>query len=212
VEPTPAREADPIDAAAAAAPADPSQREVHRVPATQVTVSPEGTATTDVPAGRAPRGNAFTCGDAAPTPIRDLLGRTWRVTKVSFRPMPGFERVILHLDRIGDARPGRRTVAIAGRVSTAELAELPSDVHPERRRRGLLRIALPGVPAGPELRAFRPLGIGNVGELSLLPGRNGRTALLTVDHDACYRVRVPEWGPSGAVDARRAEVVIDIRD
>ena len=126
--------------------------------------------------------------------------------------MPGFERVILHLERIGDARPGRGTVAIAGRVSTRELDELPADVHPERRRRGLLRIALPGVPEGPELRAFRPLGIGNIGELSLLPGRNGRTALLAIDHDACYRVRVPEWGPAGADDARRAEVVIDIRD
>jgi hypothetical protein len=134
------------------------------------------------------------------------------VTKVSFRGMPGFERVIIHLYRIGDARPGDRTVAIAGRVSTSQLAELPSDVQPERERRGLLRVTLPGVPEGPELRAFRPLGIGNIGELSLLPGRKGRTALLAIDHDACYRVRVPEWGPSGSDDAHRAEVVIDIRD
>jgi hypothetical protein len=211
-QPSPVDDSGPADAASTASPAIERSTGVTVEAATQVVVSPEGTTTAGVPAGRAPRGNAFTCGGAAPDPIRDLRDRTWRVRKVSFRGMGGFERVIIHLDRLGDARTGDRTMAIAGRVSTNELAELPSDVRPERERRGLLRIALAGVPEGPELRAFRPLGIGSVGELSLLPGRNGRTALLTIDHDACYRIRVPEWGPSGSDDARRAEVVIDIRD
>ena len=41
------------------------------------------------------------------------------------------------------------------------------------------------------MRGFRLTGLGHVGELSMLPGKNGKTALLAIDSDACYRVRVP---------------------
>jgi hypothetical protein len=155
-------------------------------------------------------GNAFTCENAA-APIRDPHDRTWRVTKISYSAQGGFERVILHLRRIGGARPGRGTSAIAARVPTARIADFPEDVRPEKQRRRLLRVDLAGVPDGPNLRAFRLLGLGSVGELSLLPGRKGRTALLTVDSGACYRVRVPAWGSNAAPDASQAEVVIDVR-
>ena len=37
------------------------------------------------------------------------------------------------------------------------------------------------------MRGFRPLGLGHVGELSMLPGRGSKTALLAIDCDACYR-------------------------
>jgi hypothetical protein len=162
--------------------------------------------------GGAPRaGNAFTCeNDAAP--IRDPYDRTWRVKKISYSTQAGFERVILHLARIGEARPGGRTAAIAGRVPTSRITDFPEAVRPEKRQRRLLRVDLAGVPVGPDLRGFRLLGLGNIGEVSLLPGRNGRTALLAIDGDACYRVRVPAWGSEVDPDASQAEVVIDVKD
>jgi hypothetical protein len=154
--------------------------------------------------------NGFTCGNDA-APIRDPYDRTWRVSKVSYSTQPGLERVVLHLQRIGEARPGRDTMAIAGRVPTSRIEDFPEDVRPEKQRRRLLRVDLAGVPSGPDMRGFRLTGLGHVGELSMLPGRNGKTALLAIDSDACYRVRVPGWGSQVDADARYTEVIIDVK-
>jgi hypothetical protein len=154
--------------------------------------------------------NAFTCANDAP-PIRDPYDRTWRVSKISYTTQPGFERVILHLRRIGEASPSRGTSAIARRVPTSRLGDFPEDVRPEKKKRRLLRVDLSGVPQAPDLRAFRLMGLGQIGELSLLPGKKGRTALLAIDGDACYRLRVPAWNPSADANASQAEVVIDIK-
>ena len=155
-------------------------------------------------------GSSFTCGNDA-EPIRDPYDRTWGVSKISYSTQPGYERVVLHLRRIGEARPGRGASAIAGRVPTSRIEDFPDSVRPEKEKRRLLRVDLAGVPEGPDMRGFRLTGLGHVGELSMLPGKNGKTALLAIDSDACYRVRVPGWGSQVDADARYTEVIIDVK-
>ena len=155
-------------------------------------------------------GSSFTCGNDA-EPIRDPFDRTWGVSKISYSTQPGYERVVLHLRRIGEARPGRGASAIAGRVPTSRIEDFPDSVRPEKEKRRLLRVDLAGVPEGPDMRGFRLTGLGHVGELSMLPGKNGKTALLAIDSDACYRVRVPGWGSQVDADARYTEVIIDVK-
>jgi hypothetical protein len=156
------------------------------------------------------KASAFTCEGDAP-PIRDPFDRTWRVSKISYTTQPGFERVILHLRRISEASPSGGTSAIARRVPISRIGDFPEDVRPEKKKRRLLRVDLAGVPDAPNLRAFRLMGLGHIGELSLLPGKKGRTALLAIDGDACHRLRVPAWNASADPDASQAEVVIDIK-
>ena len=155
-------------------------------------------------------GSSFTCGNDA-EPIRDPFDRTWGVSKISYSTQPGYERVVLHLRRIGEARPGRGASAIAGRVPTSRIEDFPDSVRPEKEKRRLLRVDLAGVPEGPDMRGFRLTGLGHVGELSMLPGKNGKTALLAIDSDACYRVRVPGWDLQVDADARYTEVIIDVK-
>jgi hypothetical protein len=67
-----------------------------------------------------------------------------------------------------------------------------------------------GVTQAPDLRAYRPQGIDLVKELSIVRGTRSRTAILSLNGDGCFQVRIPVFGPSASGGEERAEIFIDI--
>jgi hypothetical protein len=67
-----------------------------------------------------------------------------------------------------------------------------------------------GVTQAPALRAYRPGGLELVRELSIVRGDRSRTAILSLNGDGCYQVRVPVFGVSAPTGADQAEVFIDV--
>ena len=67
-----------------------------------------------------------------------------------------------------------------------------------------------GVTQAPGLRAYRPDGLELVKELSIVRGDRSRTAILSLNGDGCYQVRVPVFGTSAPASADQAEIFIDI--
>jgi hypothetical protein len=143
-------------------------------------------------------------------PIVDVQGRTWHLKQVRFQNGPDYERVVLALERAGRARQGQTTGVTVERVSVSALAsEFPGAPRPKDGRTALV-VRMRGVTQAPDLRGYRPDGLTLVQELSIVRGERTRTALIALDGDGCYQVRVPVFGASAPAGAERAEIYIDI--
>jgi hypothetical protein len=165
---------------------------------------------TDGRTGRVPGAPGDAVCTSLDEPIVDTHGRTWQVERVRFVGEPDLERVVFVLQRTGRVRPGRGAVVTVDRMPIADvISEVPGASRPERGRTALV-IRMQGVNRAPALRAHRPEGVDLIRELSIVRGDGSRTAILSVNGDACYQVRIPVFGPSASGNEDRAEVIIDI--
>jgi hypothetical protein len=162
----------------------------------------------DRPLVRVPgRPNDVICTSLA-EPIVDRHDRVWEIERVRFRNEPDFERVVLLLRQL--ERNGRGAEVTVDRMPVADVAtEVPGAQRPGRGRTALV-VRMPGVIGAPDLRGYRPEGLDQVRELSIIPGRRSRTAVISLNGDACYQVRVPVFGASATGNEDRAEVFIDV--
>ena len=169
-----------------------------------------GTSGADRPFVRVPGApNDVTC-TSLDEPIVDSHGRTWHLQKVRFLDGPSYERVVLALERAGRARERRSTEVTVERMPVAELAtEFPGAPRPKNGRTALV-VRMQGVTQAPGLRAYRPDGLELVKEMSIVRGDRSRTAILSLNGDGCYQVRVPVFGTSAPASADQAEIFIDI--
>jgi hypothetical protein len=143
-------------------------------------------------------------------PIVDPHGRTWHLQRVRFVDGPDYERVVLSLERAGRARAGQSTEVTVERMPVAALAtEFPGAPRPKNGRTALV-VRMEGVTQALALRAYRPGGLELVRELSIVRGDRSRTAILSLNGDGCYQVRVPVFGVSAPTGADQAEVFIDV--
>jgi hypothetical protein len=143
-------------------------------------------------------------------PIVDSHSRTWQVQRVRFLGRPDAERVVFLLQRTGRVRPGRGAEVSVDRMPVTEVVtEVPGASRPGRGSTALV-VRMQGVTQAPDLRAYRPEGLGLVKELSIVRGNRSRTAILSLTGTGCFQVRVPVFGPSASGDEDRAEVFIDI--
>jgi hypothetical protein len=143
--------------------------------------------------------------------IEDRRVRDWSLGRVSFRVRPGYERVVLHLERIGTGSGDPASVT-AGAVPTSRVRTVAPAVRKPTSGRTTVGLRLAdGIKGELGLRGYRPSGMAVIKELSVYRAA-GRAAnvLISADNDGCFRVRVPAWNdPSGSV--RRAEIVVDIK-
>ncbi len=169
-----------------------------------------GTSGADRPFVRVPGApNDVTCA-SLDEPIVDSHDRTWHLRQVRFVDGPNHERVVLALERAGRAREGQSTEVTVERMPVADLAtEFPGAPRPKNGRTALV-VRMQGVTRAPDLRAYRPDGLELVKELSIVRGDGSRTAILSLNGDGCYQVRIPVFGTSAPANADRAEVFIDI--
>jgi hypothetical protein len=143
-------------------------------------------------------------------PIVDSHGRTWGIERVRFIGRPEYERVVFDLRRRGRIDPDGRTEVTVDRTP---VKDVPSEVRgasrPGRGRTALV-VRMQGVTEAPALQAYRPQGVDLVKELSIVRNDRSHTAILSLNGDACYQVRIPVFGPSASGEEDRAEIFIDI--
>jgi len=149
--------------------------------------------------------------DATSQPIADAWGRRWSVSKVTFLDQPRFERVVFHLARTDGARKRGGAELKVEPIPVSRLQRLVPEAPRPRRGRTVLYIPLENFADAPTIRSYRPSGVDLVKEFSLVRSGGTATALVAVPGGACYRVRVPVWGPSATGNERVAKIFVDIQ-
>ncbi len=103
--------------------------------------------------------------------IDDSRVRDWSLGRVSFRARPGFERVVLHLERAGNGSGDPASIRAEAIPIARVRSEVPGVVRPSN---GKTTIALgldDGFTGNLGLRGYRPSGLASDhGVLRLSPG------------------------------------------
>lgn len=129
--------------------------------------------------------------------------------RVAFRPARGYERVVLHLRRIGSG--GDPATISASAVRSSRLGEAVRGVRTPRGRSTISLVLSGGVDGNLGVRGYRPKGLAHLTEFSVYPAaRGGSRVLISTDTDGCFRVRVPAWSAGGSA-ARKTTVYVDVR-
>lgn len=143
--------------------------------------------------------------------IDDSRVREWSLGRVSFRVRPGFERVVLHLERAGQGSGAPASLRAAAVPTTRVRGLLPGVIKPATGKTTIGLQLDDGFAGNLALRGYTPSGLATIKEFSVYPsGRDGKDILISAVQDACFRVRVPAWSdPSNSL--RRAEILIDVK-
>jgi hypothetical protein len=141
----------------------------------------------------------------------DPSGQRWSVSKVSFRPGTRYERLVLHMKRIGPDSGGPASVT-AEAFPTSEIRErVPGAARPAAGQTTLSLHLADGARATLGLRGYRPKGVDMFKEFSAYPagGRSSRL-LISVAGDGCFRLRAPVWSGDGS-SPDSGQVWLDVR-
>ena len=217
VEPAPVRETEPVVEAVPAA-------QPQRLPETEQT-APESTveeAAVPTDAAAPPRPAVREAQDTPVTTaggwvcegavtIDDSRVREWSLGRVSFRVRPGFERVVLQLERAGPGSGAPASLTAAAVPTTRVRGLLPGVRMPASGKTTIGLQLDDGFAGNLALRGYNPSGLVTIKEFSVYPsGRDGKDVLISAVQDACFRVRVPAWSdPSNSL--RRAQILIDVK-
>ena len=142
--------------------------------------------------------------------LKDERLRDWAITRVSFLPGDGFERVALQLERVG-AGSGGAAVMSAEVFPTARVKEaVPNVRQPSSGRTTLALQFRGGVRSQIGLRGYQPSGLSSVKEFNAYPvGQTASRVLVSSSGSGCFRVRVPAF--TASPNAQRGQVLIDIK-
>ncbi len=143
--------------------------------------------------------------------LDDSRVRAWSLGRVSFRARPGYERVVLHLERAGQGSGAPPSLKAAVVPTTRVRGLLPGVSKPSSGKTTIGIQLDDGFGGNLGLRSYDPSGLATIKEFSVYPaGRDGKNVLISAVQDACFRVRVPAWNdPSDSL--RRAEIHIDVK-
>ena len=131
--------------------------------------------------------------------------------KIEFLGRGDYERVIIHLDRVGSSRNVRTTQVVVERMPVSALSQAVPNAPKPRRGQTAIVVNLEGVRQAPNLRGYRPSATNIVKEFSLVRDGRSRSAVISTSRGTCYQVRVPVFGSSASGKERNAEVFIDLR-
>ena len=155
------------------------------------------------------RVNGWVCDGAVRT--EDPSGQRWSVSKVSFLPGTRYERLVLHLKRIGPDSGGPASVT-AEAFATSEIREhVPGAARPRAGKTTLSLHLADGVRATLGLRGYRPKGLDTLKEFSAYSaGGNSSKLLISVAGDGCFRLRAPVWSVDGS-SPNSGQVWLDVK-
>ena len=142
--------------------------------------------------------------------LDDARARDWTITRASFVPSNGYERVILRLNRFGSGT-GAPASLTAETVPTARVARsVPGVGRPSLGRTTVVLQFEDGVKTDVNLRGYRPGGLRTIKEFSAYPAGSGASrVLISSTSDGCFRVRTPDW--RRAKGSNEAQIIIDIK-
>lgn len=143
--------------------------------------------------------------------LQDARLRDWTITRASFLPGNGYERVILQLDRIGSGSGEPASLSAEAFPRTKVAQEVPGVRRPSLGRTAIALQFSFGVKTDLTLRGYRPSGLTTIKELSAYPAgpRGSRVLVSTTTDDGCFRLRAPAW--SGSSGAQKAQIVLDVK-
>ena len=142
--------------------------------------------------------------------LDDARARDWTITRASFVPSNGYERVILHLNRFGSGS-GAPASLTAETVPISRVARsVPGVGKPSLGRTTVVLQFQDGVKTDVNLRGYRPGGLRSIKEFSAYPAGSGASrVLISSASDGCFRVRTPDWRRSKG--SNQAQIIIDIK-
>jgi len=141
----------------------------------------------------------------------DLGRQQWSVSRVSFVPGNGYERVVLHLKRLGP--DGGAPASVTAEVfPTSEIREhVPGAGRPAAGQTTVSLHLVNGVRGTLGLRGYRPRGLDTLREFSAYQTTgNSSKLLISVGGEGCFRVRAPVWSDPGA-SPRTGQIWLDIK-
>ncbi len=186
-------------AGAEAEPAQPDEPLGPRLP-----VRPAAPIRDDLPVWR----NGWVCdGELS---LKDERLRDWAITRVSFLPGDGFERMALQLERVGDGSGGAAVVSVEAFPTGRLKQEVPNVRQPSSGRTTIALQFRGGVRSDIGLRGYQPSGLSSIKEFNAYPvGQTASRVLVSSSTDGCFRVRVPAF--TASPNAQRGQVLIDIK-
>ena len=140
--------------------------------------------------------------------LQDERLRDWTITRVSFVPGDGFERVVLHVDRFGNGSGEPASVAAEAFPTSRVAREVQGVRQPFAGRTTVALQFQDGLKTDVTLRGYKPAGMRTVKEFSAYPaGRSASRVLISAASDGCFKVRVPAWDGT----AQKGQIFIDIK-
>jgi len=143
--------------------------------------------------------------------LEDPRGRDWSLGRVSFLQQPGYERVVLHLQRLGQGAGDPASVTAEAFATSRISKAVPGVRRPSSGQTTISLHLADGFEGNLGLRGYRPSGLQNLKEFSVFPaGRQASRVLVSVGDANCFRLRVPAWRASGN-NVRQAQILLDIK-
>jgi hypothetical protein len=153
--------------------------------------------------------NGWVCGGELTLDESRL--RAWSITRASFLPGNGYERVVLQLQRIGPGSGQPASLSAEAYPRTKVTRHVPGVRQPSLGRTAIALQFSDGVKTDLNLRGYRPSGLATIKELSAYPAgpRGSRVLISTTTDDGCFRVRTPAW--TGSSRTQKGQIVIDVK-
>jgi hypothetical protein len=148
---------------------------------------------------------------AVSDPIVDEYGRIWEVDRVEFRERGQSERVIVHLERVGNRRNARNSQVVVRRLPISDLGTAVPNAPRPRSGKTATVVDLDGIRKAPNLRGFRPTSTNIIKELSVVPNGGSRSVVVSTAKGTCYTVRVPVFSASSNGRETTAQVILDLK-
>ena len=126
--------------------------------------------------------------------LQDERLRDWTITRVSFLPGDGYERVVLHVNRFGSGSGQPASVAVEAFPTARVAREVPGVRQPSSGRTTVALQFQDGLKTDVTLRNYKPTGLRTVKQFSAYPaGRSAARVLVSAAADGCFKVRAPAW-------------------
>jgi hypothetical protein len=153
--------------------------------------------------------NGWVC-DGSVT-LEDPRGRRWSLGRAAFRAGPGYERVVLHIDRLGPGSGAPASMTAQALPTSKVRGTIPGVRTPSSGQTTFsLHLAGP-IEGNLGVRSYRPNGLRMLKEFSVYPAAGGSSrVLVSAASGECYRVRVPAWTATGP-NTRTAQIYLDIK-
>ncbi len=126
--------------------------------------------------------------------LQDPRGRDWSLGRVSFRVGRGYERVVLHMNRLGPGLGAPSTVTAKAYATSKVRRSVPGVRRPSAGQTTVSLHLSAGIEGNLDVRGYRPSGLQTLKEFSVYPaGRGARQVLVSATAEECFRLRVPAW-------------------
>jgi hypothetical protein len=143
--------------------------------------------------------------------LEDPRGRRWSLGRAAFRAGPGYERVVLHIDRLGPGN-GASASMTAQALPTSKLRGTIPGVRSPSSGQTTFSLHLAGpIEGNLGVRGYQPNGLRLLKRFSVYPAAGGSSrVLVSAASGECFRARVPAWTATGP-NTSTAQIYLDIK-